>query len=184
MADSITIARPDDFHVHLRDGEMMESVVGATARQFARGIVMPNLKPPVTQVEAARSYRDRILAAVPRDASFEPLMTLYLTDDTPAEEISRAKLSGRVFGVKLYPAGATTNSAEGVTRLSRCFHTLEKMEERFPIAITRDLDAAKEWVRDHARGSERYGLVASSKAQRLKPHAMTFVSTSIRCIGF
>src|SRR5256886_1971802 len=127
--DRITLRRPDDFHVHLRDGPAMASVLADTARRFARAIVMPNLKPPVRTTAQALHYRERILGVLPEDARFEPLMTLYLTDDTPPEEIVRAKLSGRVFGVKLYPAGATTHSAEGVTRLSRCFHTLEKMEE-------------------------------------------------------
>jgi dihydroorotase len=107
----------------------MESVLADSARRFARAIVMPNLKPAVRTTAQALDYRERILGALPDDASFEPLMTLYLTDDTPPEEIARAKLSGRVFGVKLYPAGATTHSDEGVTRLSRCFHALEKMEE-------------------------------------------------------
>jgi dihydroorotase len=127
--DRITLRRPDDWHLHLRDGAAMASVLGDSAKRFARAIVMPNLKPAVRSTEQALAYRERILAALPRNASFEPLMTLYLTDDTPPEEISRAKLSGRVFGVKLYPAGATTHSDEGVTRLSRCFHTLERMEE-------------------------------------------------------
>src|SRR3954469_21752101 len=127
--DRITLRQPDDFHVHLRDGPAMTSVLADTARRFARAIVMPNLKPPLRTTQQVLNYRDRILGEVPDDAEFEPLMTLYLTDDTPPEEISRAKLSGRVFGVKLYPAGATTHSDEGVTRLSRCFHTLEKMEE-------------------------------------------------------
>src|SRR3954467_14195060 len=127
--DKLTLRRPDDWHLHLRDGAALESVVADSARCFGRAIVMPNLKPPVRTTAQALHYRERILGALPEGASFEPLMTLYLTDDTPPEEISRAKLSGRVFGVKLYPAGATTHSAEGVTRLSRCFHTLEKMEE-------------------------------------------------------
>src|ERR671935_1355758 len=127
--DRITLRRPDDFHVHLRDGPAMASALADTARQFARAIVMPNLKPPVTTTAQALHYRDRILAELPDDAGFEPLMTLYLTDDTPPEEIARAKLSGRIHGVKLYPAGATTHSDAGVTRISRCFHTLEKMEE-------------------------------------------------------
>jgi dihydroorotase len=127
--DSITLTRPDDWHLHLRDGPAMASVLADSARRFARAIVMPNLKPPVRTTQQALHYRDRILGALPEDAGFEPLMTLYLTDDTPPEEIARAKLSGRVFGVKLYPAGATTHSDAGVTRLSRCFHTLEKMEE-------------------------------------------------------
>jgi dihydroorotase len=127
--DRITLRRPDDFHVHLRDGPAMASVLADTARQFARAIVMPNLKPPVTTTAQALHYRDRILGELPDSVEFEPLMTLYLTDDTPPEEISRAKLSGRVHGVKLYPAGATTHSDAGVTRISRCFHTLEKMEQ-------------------------------------------------------
>src|ERR671925_2250003 len=127
--DRITLRRPDDFHVHLRDGPAMATVLADTARRFARAIVMPNLKPPVTTTALALHYRDRILGELPDDVQFEPLMTLYLTDDTPPEEISRAKLSGRIHGVKLYPAGATTHSDAGVTRISRCFHTLERMEE-------------------------------------------------------
>ena len=127
--DRLTLARPDDWHLHLRDGPGMASVLADSARRFGRVIVMPNLKPPVRTTQEALHYRDRILSALPEDAGFEPLMTLYLTDDTPPEEIARAKLSGRVAGVKLYPAGATTHSDAGVTRLSRCFHTLEKMEE-------------------------------------------------------
>jgi len=127
--DRLTLKRPDDFHLHLRDGAALASVIGDTARRFARAIVMPNLQPPVRTTHQALDYRERILGALPEGASFEPLMTLYLTDDTPPEEIARARLSGRVFGVKLYPAGATTHSEAGVTRLSRCFHVLERMEE-------------------------------------------------------
>jgi len=127
--DRITLRRPDDFHVHLRDGPAMASVLADTARRFGRAIVMPNLKPPMRTTAQALHYRERILGELPDGSEFEPLMTLYLTDDTPPEEISRAKLSGRVHGVKLYPAGATTHSDAGVTRISRCFHTLEKMEE-------------------------------------------------------
>ena len=127
--DRITLKRPDDFHVHLRDGLLMASVLAHTARRFARAIIMPNLKPPITTTAQALHYRDRILGELPDDAAFEPLMTLYLTDDTPADEIARAKLSGHVRAVKLYPAGATTHSDAGVTRISRCFHTLEKMEQ-------------------------------------------------------
>jgi dihydroorotase len=129
MPDSLTITRPDDWHVHLRDGAAMASVVGATARQFARAIVMPNLKPPVVDVAMARAYRERILAALPKDARFEPLMTLYLTDDTRAEEIARAKASGIVKAVKYYPAGATTNSASGVTDIRKCDAALGAMQE-------------------------------------------------------
>ncbi len=127
MTDTLTITRPDDWHIHFRDGAAMQSVLPDTARVFGRAIAMPNLKPPVVNVADAAAYRDRLLAAA-AGTTFEPLMTLYLTDDTPPEEIARAKSSGRVFGVKLYPAGATTHSDAGVTRLSRCFHTLEKME--------------------------------------------------------
>ncbi|MGQ4877008.1 dihydroorotase [Billgrantia sp. LNSP4103-1] len=117
---AITLTRPDDWHLHLRDGEALAAVVPASARQMGRAIVMPNLRPPVTTTELARDYRERILAARPEGASFEPLMTLYLTDNTPAEEIERAVASGLVHAVKLYPAGATTNSDSGVTDLARC----------------------------------------------------------------
>src|SRR4051794_27313473 len=127
--DRLTLLRPDDWHLHLRDGPALAAVAPDSARRFGRAIIMPNLKPAIRTTQQALHYRDRILGALDEDTGFEPLMTLYLTDDTPPEEIARAKLSGRVFGVKLYPAGATTHSDEGVTRLSRCFHTLEKMEE-------------------------------------------------------
>jgi len=127
--DQLTIKRPDDWHLHLRDGASMASVLADSARAFGRAIIMPNLKPAVRTTQQALHYRERILGALPEGSSFQPLMTLYLTDDTPAEEIARAKLSGRVFGVKLYPAGATTHSDEGVTRISRCFHALEKMQQ-------------------------------------------------------
>ncbi|MGH8747366.1 MAG: dihydroorotase [Burkholderiales bacterium] len=127
--DRLELLRPDDWHLHLRDGAAMASVLPDSARRFGRAIVMPNLQPAVRTVQQALEYRARILATLPRSARFEPLMTLYLTDDTPPEEIVRAKASGRVHGVKLYPAGATTHSDEGVTRLSRCFHALEKMQQ-------------------------------------------------------
>jgi dihydroorotase len=124
---SLTITRPDDWHLHLRDGAAMAAVLPFTARQFGRAIVMPNLKPPVTTAAAAMAYRARILAALPTGASFEPLMTLYLTDHTPPDEIKRAKDAG-VVALKLYPAGATTNSAEGVTDLRKTYPTLEAMQ--------------------------------------------------------
>src|SRR5262245_31398111 len=127
--DRISLRRPDDWHLHLRDGAVLANTVADAARCFARAIVMPNLKPAVRTTVQALDYRERILGEVPDGKTFEPLMTLYLTDDTSPEEVARAKLSGRVFGVKLYPAGATTHSDEGVTRISRCFHTLEKMEQ-------------------------------------------------------
>src|SRR5512134_2707851 len=110
---TLRLTRPDDWHLHLRDGPALAAVLAHTAQRFARAIVMPNLKPPVTTTDAAARYRERILAALPRGARFEPLMTLYLTESTPAEEITRAKAGGLVHGVKLYPAGATTHSDAG-----------------------------------------------------------------------
>lgn len=129
--DSISLIRPDDWHLHLRDGEALRAVVGASAAQFARAIVMPNLRPPVTTVGAARAYRDRILAALgdARTTAFEPLMTLYLTDNTAPAEIAAARSSGFVHAVKYYPAGATTNSDSGVTALERAFPALAAMEK-------------------------------------------------------
>jgi dihydroorotase len=124
----ITLTRPDDWHLHLRDGALMQSVLPDTARQFARAIVMPNLRPPVTTTEQALAYRDRILAALPGGVQFEPLMTLYLTDNTGAEEIRNAKASGYIHAVKLYPAGATTNSDAGVTDIRRPRAALEEMQ--------------------------------------------------------
>ena len=126
---SLTITRPDDWHLHLRDGGALKAVLPDTARQFARAIVMPNLRPPVTTTALAIEYRERILNALPVGVNFEPLMTLYLTDNTTAEEIERAKASGIVHGVKLYPAGATTNSDSGVTNLGHCVKVLEAMEK-------------------------------------------------------
>ncbi|MBC3832747.1 dihydroorotase [Undibacterium amnicola] len=125
----LKITRPDDWHLHLRDGDALKTVLPHTAAQFARAIVMPNLKPPVTTTELAGAYRQRILAALPEGMSFQPLMTLYLTDNTPPDEIRRAKDSGFVHAVKLYPAGATTNSDAGVTDLRKCYKTLEVMQE-------------------------------------------------------
>lgn len=125
----LTLTRPDDWHLHLRDGATMRDVLPDTARQFGRAIVMPNLRPPVTTTAMATEYRARILAALPAGMVFEPLMTLYLTDNTRAEEIAEAKASGIVHGVKLYPAGATTNSDSGVTDLAKCRDALEAMEK-------------------------------------------------------
>jgi dihydroorotase len=124
----ITFTRPDDWHLHLRDGEALAAVLPHTARQFARAIVMPNLKPPVTTVVQAAAYRDRILAALPAGMAFEPLMTLYLTDNTPAAEVARAAAAGFVKAVKLYPAGATTNSDAGLTAIEKAYDTLAEME--------------------------------------------------------
>jgi dihydroorotase len=127
MSTTLTIARPDDWHLHLRDGAALAAVLPYTAAQFGRAIVMPNLRPPVTTTGQALAYRDRILAARPPGSDFEPLMTLYLTDRTPADEIRRARAAG-VVAVKLYPAGATTHSDAGVTDLRRTYPALEAMQ--------------------------------------------------------
>jgi dihydroorotase len=127
-ATTLSLTRPDDWHLHLRDGAALAAVLPDSARQFARAIVMPNLLPPVTTTALAAAYRQRILAVVPRGSSFEPLMTLYLTDNTPPDEVRRARESGIIHGVKLYPAGATTNSDSGVTNLKSCWKTLEAMQ--------------------------------------------------------
>ncbi|TSA10248.1 MAG: dihydroorotase [Betaproteobacteria bacterium] len=129
VPQTLTLTRPDDWHLHLRDGAALAAVLPHSARQFARAIVMPNLRPPVTTVELAKGYRARILAALPPGSRFEPLMTLYLTDNTTPEEIALAKASGLVHALKYYPAGATTNSDSGVTQLAHCFRALEAMEK-------------------------------------------------------
>ena len=126
--ERLTIRRPDDWHVHLRDGGMLKAVAPYTARRFARAIVMPNLAPPVTTIAAAEAYRDRILAAVPADAGFTPLMTCYLTDDADPAELARGFETGIWVAAKLYPAHATTNSAHGVTDLARLHPALEAMQ--------------------------------------------------------
>lgn len=128
MTDTLTLIQPDDWHLHLRDGPALASVLPHTVRRFARAIVMPNLKPPVATVAAAAAYRERILHALPAGARFEPLMTLYLTDNTAPAEIAGARASGFVHAVKYYPAGATTHSDSGVTRLERAFPALAAME--------------------------------------------------------
>ena len=133
--DTLTLTRPDDWHLHVRDGAALAAVVPHTARQFGRAIIMPNLKPPVTTAAQALAYRDRIRAAVPAGLAFEPLMTLYLTDNMPPEEIGRAKAAG-VVAVKLYPAGATTNSDAGVSDLRKTQATLEAMQrEGLPLLV-------------------------------------------------
>ncbi len=126
--DKLTLTRPDDWHLHVRDGTALAAVLPHTAHQFARAIIMPNLKPPVITTALALAYRERILSAVPEGLSFEPLMTLYLTDNTPASEIARAKASGIVHAVKYYPAGATTNSDSGVTDISKTYAALDAMQ--------------------------------------------------------
>ncbi|MCB1888429.1 MAG: dihydroorotase [Rhodocyclaceae bacterium] len=126
---TLTITRPDDWHLHVRDGAALRAVVPDTARRFGRAIIMPNLRPPVTTVEQAAAYRERILAAVPAGLKFEPLMTLYLTDRTSPDEIRRARDSGFVHAAKLYPAGATTNSDAGVTAIEKIYPALEAMQQ-------------------------------------------------------
>jgi len=126
---SLSISRPDDWHLHLRDGDVLPGILAATAEVFGRAIVMPNLKPPITTTEAAGGYRDRILRCLPAGSPFVPLMTLYLTDNTDPGEIARAKASGIVHAVKYYPAGATTNSESGVTALPRVYPTLAAMQD-------------------------------------------------------
>ena len=127
--DRITITRPDDWHLHVRDGDMMRFVVPFTARQFGRAIIMPNLAPPITNADQARAYRDRILAAVPQGLSFEPLMTCYLTDDCDPDELEAGFADGVFTAAKLYPSGATTNSAHGVTDIARIDSVLERMAQ-------------------------------------------------------
>jgi dihydroorotase len=133
---TLTLARPDDFHLHLRDGAALRSVLGDSARCFARAIIMPNLKPPVTTIADALAYRERILSALPAGSDFRPLMTLYLTERTAPDEIKRAQDSGQVYAVKYYPAGATTHAESGVRRMENVYHVLEEMEaRRMPLLV-------------------------------------------------
>ncbi|HTF15951.1 MAG TPA: dihydroorotase [Burkholderiales bacterium] len=149
---SLTLTRPDDAHLHLRDGAALASVLPHTARAFARAVIMPNLRPPVTSTELAAAYRGRIVHALPKGSSFEPLMTLYLTDNTSAQEIARAKKSGFVCGVKYYPAGATTNSEAGVTRIERAHPALAAMEEQeLPLLVHGEVAAPGVDVFDRER---------------------------------
>ena len=134
--DTLTLTRPDDWHLHVRDGAALRAVVPHSARQFARAIIMPNLRPPVTTAEQASAYRERILDALPISATFQPLMALYLTDNTPPAEIARAKATGHVIACKLYPAGATTNSDSGVTDVRNIYPVLEAMQtHRLPLLV-------------------------------------------------
>lgn len=132
----ITIIRPDDWHLHLRDGELMQSVLPDTVRRFGRAIIMPNLDQPLTTVERVVEYRSRIKAAMPEDADFKPLMTMYLTDDISVSEIMKAEASGVVYALKMYPAGATTNSSSGVTDIRKLYPVLAAMHEcHFPLLV-------------------------------------------------
>lgn len=160
MSDRLTLLRPDDWHIHLRDGAALANTVGDAARTFGRAIVMPNLVPPVRNAAEADAYRQRILAARPADSRFEPLMVLYLTDRTSAEEIRTAKASGFVHAAKLYPAGATTNSDSGVTRIDNIFEALEAMAEvGMPLLVHGEVtraevdvfDREKQFIDEHLR---------------------------------
>ena len=143
MINTLTLTRPDDWHLHVRDGDALNTVVPHTAAQFGRAIIMPNLRPPVTTTAQALAYKARILAAVPEGTKFEPLMTLYLTDNLPADEIARAKEAG-VVAVKLYPAGATTNSDAGVTDLRKTYKTLEAMQRAdMPLLLHGEVTSAE-----------------------------------------
>ncbi len=149
---TLSLIRPDDWHLHLRDGAALATVVPHTARQFARAIVMPNLKPPVTTTAQAAAYRERVLAAVPPGLTFAPLMTLYLTDNTPAAEIDRAQASGIVHAVKYYPAGATTHSDAGVTDIGKCSGVLARMEEcGLPLLVHGEVTDAEVDIFDRER---------------------------------
>jgi dihydroorotase len=150
--DTLTLTKPDDWHLHLRDGAEMASVVAFSAGQFARAIVMPNLRPPVTTAAQAAAYRDRILAALPPGHRFTPLMTLYLTDNLPPNEIAAAQDAGSVYAAKLYPAGATTNSALGVTRLARIYPVLEAMQRQdMPLLVHGESTAPEVDIFDRER---------------------------------
>ena len=150
--NTLTLTRPDDWHLHLRDGEALKAVLADSARQFARAMIMPNLRPPVTNTALALAYRQRILAALPSGLNFEPLMTLYLTDNTSAEEIRTAVASGMVQGVKFYPAGATTNSDSGVTDLAHCQQALAEMEKLgLPLLVHAEVTDAQVDVFDRER---------------------------------
>ena len=150
--NTLTITRPDDWHLHLRDGAALQAVLPDSARQFARAMIMPNLRPPVINTALAMAYRQRILAALPSGLNFEPLMTLYLTDNTSADEIRRAAASGVVHGVKFYPAGATTNSDSGVTDLAHCKQALAEMEKLgLPLLVHAEVTDAQVDVFDRER---------------------------------
>ncbi|MCU0933076.1 MAG: dihydroorotase, partial [Thiobacillaceae bacterium] len=186
--DRLTLTRPDDWHLHLRDGAMLAAVLPDTARRFARAIVMPNLKPPVRTVAEAAAYRDRILAALPAGMRFEPLMTLYLTDNTDPAEIARAVASGFVKAVKYYPAGATTHSDSGVTDIHRVQAVLEAMQEAgLPLLLHGEVtDPGVDVFDREAVFIERILLPLVQRLPRLKivlehittRHAAEFVATA------
>jgi len=175
----LKIRRPDDWHLHLRDGAALKAVLPFTAQRFARAIVMPNLTPPVTTTAAALAYRERILAALPAGAQFTPLMTLYLTDLTPPAEIDRAMESGAVYGAKLYPAGATTHSEAGVTDVRRLDAVLERMAERdLPLLVHGEVTAAEIDVFD--REARFIDLVLAPLVERTPTLRVVFEHVSTR----
>ncbi len=142
--NEITILKPDDWHLHVRDGEVLKDVIPDSARRFGRAIIMPNLRPPVTRVAQALEYRQRILAAVPENEHFEPLMTLYLTDNTTAEEINRAANNAHIHALKYYPAGATTNSDAGVSSIEKVYSVIEVMQEKgLPLLVHGEVTDSK-----------------------------------------
>ncbi|KAH7860198.1 hypothetical protein Vadar_010497 [Vaccinium darrowii] len=162
----LSITRPDDWHLHLRDGDLLEAVISHSAFHFGRGIIMPNLKPPVKTTAAAMSYRESILKAIPTNCDFTPLMTLYLTDTTSPEEIKLAKESGVVYAVKLYPAGATTNSQDGVTDLfGKCLPVLEEMmKQNMPLLVHGEVtDPELKVVMEHVTTEDAVKFVESCK---------------------
>ncbi|MCU7807707.1 MAG: dihydroorotase, partial [Candidatus Thiodiazotropha sp. (ex Semelilucina semeliformis)] len=178
MPMKITITRPDDWHLHLRDDDAMAAVVAHSAERFARAIVMPNLKPPVTTTEMAIAYRQRILSSLPADTRFEPLMTLYMTDLLDSEEIISAKQSGIVKGVKLYPAGATTNSDAGVTDIRKLYPVLETMQrETLPLLIHAEVTDSDVDVFDRERVFIDRHLVALSRSFPELPMVIEHVTT-------
>jgi len=168
LQNELVLAKPDDWHLHLRDGEEMASVVGFTARCFARAIVMPNLRPPVADTAGALAYRDRILAALPAGIQFTPLMTLYLRDAMPPKEIASARESGAVVAAKLYPAGATTNAESGVTSLARIYRLLEAMQRLdMPLLVHGEVTAPEVDIFDR---EQRFIDVALAPLVRDFPH--------------
>lgn len=193
MSDRITLLRPDDWHIHLRDGAVLQHTVADVARSFARAIVMPNLVPPVRNAEQAAAYRQRILAVRPAGSQFQPLMVLYLTDRTTAEEIRTAKASGFVHAAKLYPAGATTNSDSGVTSIDGIFPVLEAMAEvGLPLLVhgevTRNeidvFDREKAFIDEHlVRVIERFPTLKVVLEHITTADAVQFVSSAAANVG-
>lgn len=193
MSDRITLLRPDDWHIHLRDGAVLQHTVADVARSFARAIVMPNLVPPVRNAEQAAAYRQRILAVRPAGSQFQPLMVLYLTDRTTAEEIRTAKASGFVHAAKLYPAGATTNSDSGVTSIDGIFPVLEAMAEvGLPLLVhgevTRNeidvFDREKAFIDEHLlRVVERFPTLKVVLEHITTADAVQFVSSAAANVG-